>query len=274
YLSQPTISVQIQTLEEELNTKLFDRLGKEALLTKSGKILYRHAIKIFKQCKAAQKEILELDGLITGDVSLGASNIPGEYILPPLLGKFYKEYPEVKVDLIIRNTFNIIDRILNNEIEVGMVGEILVYEQQLKFEKFYSERLFLAVPLTHKWAGKDTINLDMLKEEPYISREFGSGTKSNTMKKLLKAGWSEKDLNIVLKVSSNTAVKKAVEAGIGVSILSELSLLDEVKLGTLHKLDIKGMDMERTFYLVHHKNKSKSKAMDALLNFLQKNPPH
>ncbi len=268
FLSQPTVSLQIRALEQELGTRLLDRQGKEVSVTGSGKLLYGYARKILQIADEAEQAIARLKGLIMGEIIIGASTIPGEYILPGLLAVFKEKYPGIEINLAIGDTKEIIRKVLDHEVEIGFVGQKEKGEK-LEFYGFSIEKLVLIAPVSPPLVPHDQITVEELKKVPFIIRESGSGTRSSIERKLHEFGVKEADFNIVMRVGSTAAVKKAVESGAGVSIISERAIENEIKLDLLKKVPIEGLELEREFFIVYRRGRSLSPATKALLAFLE-----
>ncbi len=268
FLSQPTVSLQIRALEQELGTRLLDRQGREVSVTGSGKLLYGYARKILQIADEAEQAIAQLKGLIVGEIIIGASTIPGEYILPGLLAEFKGKYPGIEINLAIGDTKEIIRKVIENEVEVGVVGQ-REGSEKLVFHGFSTEKLVLIAPVHSPLLPHDQITVGELRKVPFILRESGSGTRGTVERRLREIGVKETDLNIVMRMGSTAAVKKAVESGAGVSIISERAIEKEIKLGLLKKVPVKGLELQREFFTVHRRGRSHSPAIEALLKFLE-----
>jgi DNA-binding transcriptional LysR family regulator len=216
----------------------------------------------------AEQAIEQLKGLVKGELTLGASTIPGEYILPSLLAEFKQKYPAIDINLIIDDTKGIVEKVARNEVELGVVGT-REKSDKLVFENFTSERLVLISPTTRRWFKHELVTIEELKEVPFILRESGSGTRATVKQRLQQAGIKEKDLTIVMRLGSTAAVKRAVESGAGVSFISEKAIENEVKLGTIKTIPLKDLELDRKFFIVYRRQKSHSPAIQALLQFLE-----
>ena len=264
-LTQPTVSFQIAALEEELGTRLFERGGRTTLLTKSGEVLYRYARDILTLSGEAAQAIHSLKGLLWGEVTLGASTIPGEYILPKVLQAFREAHPGIALTLEIDDTAGIVRRVLNNEVDLGVVGAGEKNEK-LVFTRFVRDRL--VVSASHReGSGSGKFSLEEIPKMPFVMREIGSGTRTVMERKLREKGIEH--LNVVMTLGSTEAVKRAVESGTGISIVSERAVRNEVQLGLLRRMEIEGVELERDFFIVHRKQKVLSPAAGALLEFLK-----
>jgi DNA-binding transcriptional LysR family regulator len=269
FLSQPTVSLQISSLEQELGTRLLDRRGREVTVTRTGETLYHYARRILRLVDEAEQAIEQLKGLVKGELTLGASTIPGEYILPSLLAKFKEKYPAIDINLVIGDTKEIIEKVARNEVELGVVGT-REKSDKLVFESFTSERLVLITPTTRKWFKKQELaTIEELRKVPFILRESGSGTRATVKQRLQQAGIKEEDLASVMSLGSTAAVKRAVECGAGVSLISEKAIENEIKLGTIKTITLKDLELNREFFIVYSRQKSRSPATQALLHFLK-----
>jgi len=270
YLTQPTISEHIKSLEDHLDARLLDRMGREVIPTKAGEILYRYAKKIL-ELRVEAKQVLEnFSGKISGDITIGGSNIPGEYVLPYLLGKFKDNYPNISICLMIGDTKEIIDQVINNRIEMGIVGA-KIQDRRLQYSEFIKDELILVVPSSHPWKSKTSVKPEELKDQPYISRERGSGTRITIEKAFHDSGINLNTLKVIAEMGSTEAIRQGIKAGIGISILSRRAVDDELKLGVLKEIRVKGLKLIRHFYIVFHKSRTRSPLLDAFIGFLMEN---
>jgi DNA-binding transcriptional LysR family regulator len=267
YLTQPTVSQHISSLENYLGIKLLDRLGKEVALTKAGEILYPYAKQMTALRGEAQQALDHFMGKKTGHLVLGASTIPGEYILPPLLGQFKTLYPEIRITLRIGDTEKIVGELLNGTIELGVTGAKITHTR-IKYSSFVEDELIVVVPKGHRWWQKKSIDVQELKDEPFIMREEGSGTRISMEKRLHKLGISSDDLKIIAEVGSTTAVKQAIKANLGTSLISERAVEEEIRLKLLKKIPIKKVRFNRTFFIIQDKKRTASPLCKALIQFL------
>ena len=268
-LTQPTVSGHMKNLEAELGVRLLDRLGKRVVPTEAGDILYRHGVRLLEERDRARQEIEKLTGRISGVLSIGGSTIPGAYHLPPLIGAFRKKHPSISVRMSIDDTAKITDAVLSGELSIGVVGARLS-DPRLEVHPFQTDELVVAVPGRHRWAKRRTIAPAELKGEPFILREQGSGTRSIMEDRLEKAGLSTADLDVTAVVGSSDAVRQAVKAGLGVSILSSRAVKEDVAAGRLAALRIRGVRMERHFFVVLLKGRTRSPLSKAFLDLILK----
>jgi DNA-binding transcriptional LysR family regulator len=273
FLSQPTVSLQISSLEQELGTQLLDRRAREITVTKTGETLYQYAKRILRLMNEAEQAIEQLKGLMKGTLTLGASTIPGEYLLPSLLAEFKGLHPAIDIDLQISDTQGVITKVLAHEVEIGFVGT-RDKSDKLVFKSLATDKLVLIAPADSTWLHQDSLSVEQLRGIPFILRESGSGTRITIKQKLLEKGITEEDLNVVMRLGSTAAVKRAVESGLGVSFVSEKAIENEIRLGTLKTIPVKDLELDREFFIVYSGKKSHSPAAQALLQFLQEKKGH
>ena len=269
YLSQPTVSSHIKDLENHFECKLVDRLGREVVPTKAGSLLYGYATKIIALKQEAENALAEFQGKIKGRLTIGGSTIPAGYILPPLLGKFKEDFPGVVVTVVQGDTGRIISDTLEGNVEFGIVGA-KAREVQLIQEKIIDDQMSLIVPRMHKWSAKRCVAMDELLKEPFVMREQGSGTRKSIEQVLDKSGHSISSLNIVAEMGSTEAIRQGIKAGVGVSILSECAVAEELATGSLKKVKIKGLSFGRAFYLTFHRHRTQSPLSRTFIKFLNR----
>lgn len=271
-LTQPTISGHIKTLEESLSLVLFDRLGREVTLTHAGEVLYTYAKRLVAVKTAAGQALQELQGGVIGELLIGGSSIPGQYVLPPILGHFKRQYPDITVVLSITDTMDIIERIIRGDLELGIVGACVPHAQVL-YDRFMPDELVLAVARDHPWAQQGTVPLAALEQEPFIQRERGSGSRLVMEQTLKQHGFEPTGLRTVAEMGSTEAIKQGIKAGIGVSILSRIALTDELQAGSVCIVEIDGVTLQRGFYIIRHRGRTLSPLCQTFERFLQRIDP-
>lgn len=259
HMTQPAVTFQVRQLEEYFNTRLFDRTHNRISLTEAGQRVYGYADRIFALYAEMENSVRDLTGEVSGVLLLGASTTIAEYMLPALLGDFKAKYPEVSIRLQVANTDGIVSMVENNVIDLGVV-EAPVTNKNLVVETCRMDRMVLIVPPHHELAAKKSVPITELTNYPYICREEGSGTREVMLESMNTAGANPADLNIVMELGSPEAVKGAVEAGMGISILSRATIDKEIKLGSLVAVELED-PIERPFSFVHQKQKFRLRAM-------------
>jgi DNA-binding transcriptional LysR family regulator len=268
-LRQPTVSVHIQELERALGAKVFNRIRGQVTLTALGQLLLGRARSVVALKQETVAAIEQFKGVLKGDLRVGGSNIPGEYVLPQKLGAFMNKHPEVKPVLRIGDSAGIVDDVLNGKVELGFVG-FKSDDSRLAFQKMWQDEMVLAVAKAHPWTKRSTVELNDLRTQPFISRERGSGTLESLRKLLRKKRQpADKVLNVTMELGSSEAIKEALIAGLGISILSRTSIRRELDSGLLSEIPIRQLKMERDFYEVFHNRRPLSAVAQAFRSFLR-----
>jgi DNA-binding transcriptional LysR family regulator len=268
HLAQASVSERIATLESMVGAKLLDRMGRTVTPTKAGELLCQHAQRLLEAKKAACLEMQDFLGVRQGDISIGGSTIPGEYILPKVVGWFSKQYPGITVTLSVADSEEIESRVLEGEFELGVIGR-KSSNKHLETHELWKDELVLALPSTHRLAGKKEVSLQEVVQEPFISRELGSGTLRSMEPYLQGAGLKGiESLHVVARLGTSTAVKEGIKAGLGISILSAVAIETELKAGVLKAIRLKDNPMFRYFYLIRDKRRTASPLSRSLMDFL------
>ncbi|RLD99620.1 MAG: LysR family transcriptional regulator [Aquificota bacterium] len=267
FLSQPTVSVHVQSLEESLGTRLLDRLGKEVVPTPAGEILYRYARRILALRDRAVQDIHHFLGELAGSFEIAASTIPGEYLLPPVLAEFQRRHPKVKVSLCISDTGKVIKEVGRGTCLLGVVGG-KVDEKGLSFVALREEELVLALCSSHPLAQTEKVDLRDLESIPLILREEGSGTRRTFEEALRQVGKNLAALPVVAELGSTTALKEGVKACIGAAIISPRAVKDEVHCGIIKTFKIRGLNLRRRFYLVRRSKRTLPPPVEELESFI------
>ena len=268
-LRQPTVSAHVRELEEKLGGKILNRVGGGVTPTALGQVLLGQAKALLGLKRETLAALDHFHGRVRGELLIGGSNIPGEYILPRKLGAFIKKYPEVKPILRIGDSAGIVETVLDGEVELGFVG-FKGEDRRLSFQKIWRDEMVLTVPKGHPWARHKSVDVSVLAKEGFISREGGSGTWRSIRNLLSRKGQEpEKLLRVIMELGSTEAVKEALIAGLGISILSRTSIQREIRDGLLKEVAIRGLKLERDFFLLFHRRRPLSPVSQAFIHFLK-----
>ncbi len=252
-LSQPTLTKHIRNLEDAVGAPLVDRKSRGISLTPEGRILYEYARRIARLREDAREKIANLKAYESGHIFLSASTIPATYIIPRFLGLLKKSDPEIRVHIQTGDSEETIQTILGDQAEMGIVGKRSP-DRRLKVEPLWQDRLVLAVPAGHPWAKRSSVSMEEISAAPFVLRERGSGTRNALEECLAKRGRQPlASFNIACEMGSSEAVKEAVIAGLGVSVLSIHALEREVAQGILAAVPVEDCAIERRFYLITRK---------------------
>jgi DNA-binding transcriptional LysR family regulator len=271
YLTQPTVSAHVSSLENELGIKLIDRSGKDIYLSKAGKLFYEYAINMLNSRDHAVCKIREFARDISGTLEVVASTVPAQYLLPELLVAFRKCYSDINFIVHQSDSAKVAENILESGAEIGITGSI-IEDEKLVYENILNDKLVLIVPNNKRFQSIDAKDIDFnpFLKEPFILREEGSGTRKEFEKFLRSEGIDCRSLNIIALMNSTEAVKQAVSQGLGISIISRMAVEDYERFELIKVLDIESSYLERNFYLTYHKNRTISPVTEAFKEFIRK----
>ncbi len=266
FMTQPAVTFQVKQLEEHFNTRLFERTHGRILLTPAGELALEYAERILSLGAEMETRVGELTGQISGPLMIGASTTIAEYMLPRMLGEFKALYPQVQAHLTVANSETIETKVSDHTLDIGLI-EASSHHPNLITEVCCDDELVVICAPDHEFARAPCVTPIQLAEQPYVSREVGSGTREVVDDYFREAGVSPDDLNIVMEMGSREAIKGAVEAGLGIAIISSSTVLKELKLGDLVAVPLKPR-LIRPLSLVYPQEKFRSKLLQAFLDFL------
>lgn len=273
HISQPAVSFQIQKLEQEMGVTLIDRSQRAAELTVAGKRLLKFAEAVEEEREKMRRDIDDMRQDIFGELLTGASTMPGEYLLPPLLAKFKNLHPGVTVQVEVSDSLTVIERVRGNIYETGFCG-VPPDGEDLHYFKIASDEIVLIVNGENPLSAKAEVKPEELTGEPFIFREATSGTQRSLEKMLEKAGISIDIFKPRLFLGSTQSVVSAVAAGAGISFVSSLA----VKSGgnpSVKIVKVRGLDTKRDFYCIFRRDKLMSRVSDEFKNFIRiETAPH
>ena len=268
HMTQPAVTFQVRQLEEHFNTRLFDRTHNKVSLTTAGERVSEFAERIFDLYAEMENTVRDLTGEISGALTIGASTTIAEYMLPALLGEFKNRYPDINLRLKVSNSEGIVSMVEHNVIDLGVV-ESPVSNKNLIVEVCHDDHLVVIAAPDHelvKRGGK--VRASDILRYPFVSREEGSGTRDVITQYLMDEKVNPGDLNLSLELGSPEAIKGAVEAGMGITIISHSIIGKELKLNTLAALQL-DPPLSRPFSFVRQRQKFRVTVMEKLLEFAQ-----
>jgi DNA-binding transcriptional LysR family regulator len=266
HLTQPTVSDHIKTLEEELDCRLFDRLGRTIVQTKEAEALYTHAVDLIEKIGLLSGVIGQIRKEVSGELVIGASTIPGTYLMPSIIAVFKEVHPSTSFQIVVSDSRDIVGKVLGHELLIGIVGAKLS-NHQIQYVPFLQDELIaVASPALVK---EDRITLQGLCKVPMVLREEGSGTRREVEKILESRGVDPGSITVAGIFGSTDAVKQAVKAGLGVSIVSKFSVADELRFKILKEIKVKDVEMKRNFYVITHRKRTLPVAYNAFLEHIR-----
>lgn len=270
FLTQPTISAHISSLEKELNTRLFVRNTKEVHLSDSGKILYEYA----KQMTVLQKKIEDTftvrEEQAQQCLTIAASTIPAQYLLPGILAKFSEKYPNQQFKILESDSAKVVEQVINNTVDIGFTGTV-IDKRLCKYIPFYQDELVVITPNTEKYLTlqRENKSANWVTEEAMIMREAGSGTRKEAEKQLRRIGVNPGRLNVIASMESTEAIKRAVTNKMGISVISRLAVEEEIEKGSLLAIPVSGENMRRDINVIYNRNLQLSRTSERFIKVVK-----
>jgi LysR family transcriptional regulator, transcriptional activator of the cysJI operon len=268
FITQPAITKHIKELESEFEVKLFDRIGNKISLTHAGTVLLSYTDHIIQLHNEAKFELSQLKGRLEGNLHLGASTTIAQYVIPSALAKFHDLYPEVKISLISGNTQYIEQRLLKNEIDIGIV-EGKPSNTDIRYSSFLNDELVIFTSAQNTEIPQ-TIGNEGFEKLPFVLRERGSGTLEIIEKTLQHQKINPKHLNVIMFLGSTEAIKSFIKTGNGVGIISRFALEQDLVNGTFKQITYPNLKFHRQFYFISPQGPEPVGLAKLFLNFLQK----
>lgn len=269
YLSQPSVSSYINSLENELQTKLINRSTREVIPTEAGKLFYRHSKQIIDYKDEAVTDIRSMDGGHVGRIEIRSSSVPAQYVLPSVIAKFHAAYPNVKVNLIQQGSSEVIKDVANRVAEIGFVGS-MDNNEKCSFKKLMTENLVIIAPNTDKYRKLQNASLEEIMYSNYfVGREKSSGTRTQYEAFFRKNKIEIKRLKECANFDNTQGVINAVSSGLGISIVSELAAKLYTEQGLVIMLNQEDLHISRNLYYVFRKNFTTTNLIDTFIEFLE-----
>jgi len=267
HMTQPAVSMQIQSLEQRLGVDLFERSGRRIQLSEAGETLMPMARELVSMSLRIEEAMKSLGGEVVGHLKIGCSTTAGKYILPQLIARFRRMHPRVQVTVYTSGRDQVMDMLCDGMTHISVISS-LVSCRDAEFQPFFTDRAVVIVPIDHPWANRNTIKPEELREADFIIRDDTAGTRQVMMEGLLEHGVHLDDLNVVMELGNAEAIEMAVEEGIGVSIVSRLVAQRGVDLGRIKMLEIAGLNLERKIYMAYNIRRAATSAQTEFWNFV------
>lgn len=268
FCSQPTVTKHIQEIENYVGCKLFDRIGKKVYLNGNGKLFLEYAETVLNLTRDYLAKICEMESLGRGVLSFGATGSIGVYRVPYLLKKYLSKYPNIEINLYVNFYHKILEYVHSNVVDFALVadnGEV-IESKSLVWLPFCTEELVLIIPPSHRWKDRERVDIEELEEECFIRSNKESATMSFIKKIITERGITIKK---TIELGNIEAIKRAVETGLGVSIVPENTVEKEITSGWLIGLKLKNLELKRKLYYVQKKDKILSAAARAFVELLK-----
>lgn len=266
FLTQPTISAHISSLEKELDIRLFVRNTKEVSLSPEGKKLYGYARQMLDLALRIEEEFCHNEEETRKCITIAASTVPAQYLLPDILAKFNEKYPDEQLRIIELDSAQVIEQVMECRVDIGFTGTVLE-KKYCNYIPFYKDELVIITPNTDKYRilGATPTDISWIQHENMILREEGSGTRKEAEKQLRHLGIRVEKLNVIASIGNQETIKKSVSQGMGVSVLSRLAAKEEAEEGRLLMFPIPGAGEGRDINAVYNRNHTLSKSAERFL---------
>lgn len=268
HMTQPAVSQYIRIFEENMGVRLLERTNKYVHLNKAGEIVYHHAKEIVGLYTRMQNLVDDLTNKASGPLSIGASYTFGEYVLPHIIAKMQEMYPEIRPTVIIGNTAEIAGSVMHHQLDIGIVEGHFKNEQQFQTEEFAEDSMVIVASPKHPLANRgEEITRKDLEEQTWILREMGSGTREATEKMFHRFKISPAN---IMCIGSTQPIKELVEAGFGISLLSQWAIQKELRNGDIQMIDVNGLPFKREFSIVMS-SPFQTKALQVFIELMRHN---
>jgi DNA-binding transcriptional LysR family regulator len=265
-VTQPAVSLQVRALEKRLGTQLLDRSGRRVEPTEAGWRLYRGAQRMLALEDQLVADVAASgEGDLAGDLVLGASTGPAAVVVPVVLGEFHRLNSDVRVFLTVSDTHSIVERVAARELELGIVGAARRH-RGVRFEPFFSDEVILVCPPGHPFSGR-MVTLEELREEPLILMQEGAGVRQIVEDALRRQGIRLRDLDVRLELGLQESVRRAVEAGYGVTFISRTAVESDLAAGRLDEARVEGLEATREISLASATGRARTRVADAFVAF-------
>lgn len=267
HMSQPSVSHQIKTLEQEMGTVFFIRTNTGLQLTEAGRVLLPWARRLVNDMHSVQEMMSSLDDDVVGDLEIACSTTAGKYVLPQLAARFRQRYPRIQIRIPACGSEQVTLQLLEGKVHLGVVSRE-IFENGMETQEFFHDRIALIVPGAHHWAARTSIEPAELLEEPIIMREPLSGTRRVLLEELARHDISLDDLNLFMELGNSEAIVRTVASGYGIGFVSTLAAAYPLDRGNVVEVPVEGLKLERTIYMVRKQLAEVSRTRDAFWSFV------
>lgn len=267
HMSQPAVSHQIKMLEKHMGVVLFTRTNTGLALTEAGRVLLPWARRLVHDTNNLQAMMESMQEDVVGELRIACSTTAGKYVLPQLAARFCRRYPSIKVHILACAPENITLKLLDENAHLGVISREL-NDVNLNSQRFIHDTITLIVPPTHRWASRKVVEPGELLEEAIILREETSGTRQVVLSELAKFDIGLDDLNIFMELGNAEAIVNTVAAGYGIAFVSNMATSNPLALGKVASVDVEGLNLKRTIYMVRKANSSPHRPRDVFWGFI------
>ena len=268
HISQPAVSQIVQGLERQLQVQLFIRQGRNAQMTEAGQVLVPMARELMSSSQRVIQTMLSLQGEVIGEMTIGCSTTSGKYLLPGMIARFRRKFPQVRLNVLVTSRDSVINKLINADVPLG-VSSKQIEHPDLEYQDFFTDNVILIVPAEHPWAKFRKVYPDDLLDEPMILREELAGTREVLMDGLHAHDISQEMLNVAMVLGNAEAIEMAVEEGLGIAFVSRLAASRGLELGRIVEVEVEGMQLSRDIYLVRNRKQPLTRAQTEFWQFIK-----
>ena len=268
HISQPAVSQIVQGLERQLQVQLFIRQGRNAQMTEAGQVLVPMARELMSSSQRVIQTMLSLQGEVIGEMTIGCSTTSGKYLLPGMIARFRRKYPQVRLNVLVTSRDSVMNKLINADVPLG-VSSKQIEHPDLEYQDFFTDNVILIVPAEHPWAKFRKVYPDDLLDEPMILREELAGTREVLMDGLHAHDISQEMLNVAMVLGNAEAIEMAVEEGLGIAFVSRLAASRGLELGRIVEVEVEGMQLSRDIYLVRNRKQPLTRAQTEFWQFIK-----
>jgi DNA-binding transcriptional LysR family regulator len=267
-ITQPAVSHQIKTLEDYLQTELFERTGRSIKLTEAGQTLVPLARQVVDMVTSVEEHMHTADGEVIGDLVIGCSEPSAHYLLPYLLSRFKRIYPNVNMIVPVVSQEVLLEKLVSGSYDLGVAGTRYLSGHYLNSFPLYEDHLVLVASSAHPWTQRDCIQLDELAEEPFVCRGTHSTCRRVVSSELTRLGYDVSSLRVVMEIDSPQAQIIAVEHGIGLAFMPLMAVMQRLPIGRLAIVKVDGLSLTSAVYLLASSERKQSLVHEKFIKFI------
>jgi LysR family transcriptional regulator, transcriptional activator of the cysJI operon len=272
-ISQPAISQVIHNLERHFGVELFVRQGRSIRLTEAGQLLQGFGRELLTGANRIEEMMNSMQGSVVGELTIGCSTTSGKYLLPGLIARFRQHYPQLRINVQVTGRDSVIKKLIAGDLPIGVSSRVIEHSD-LELQEFFTDEVILIVPAGHRWAGFRHIYPDDLLDEPVILREEAAGTRDVLMEGLRQHDILPDMLEVSMTLGNAEAIEMAVEEGLGISFVSRLAASRGLELGRIVEVEVEGMPLRRTLYLMRNRRFPPTRGQSEFWAFVKAEPQH
>jgi LysR family transcriptional regulator, transcriptional activator of the cysJI operon len=267
-ITQPAVSHQIKSLEDYLQIELFERTGRSVKLTKAGQTLVPLARQVVEMVASVEEHMHTVEGEVTGDLVIGCSEPSAHYLLPYLLSRFKRIYPNVNMTVPVVSQETLLERLTSGSYDLGIAGTRYLPEHDLHSFPLYEDHLVLVASSTHPWTQRESVRIEDLIEEPFVCRDMHSICRRVVGSELARLGYDISEMRVVMEIDSPEAQIIAVEHGLGLAFMPLMAVMQRLPMGRLAIVKVEGLSLASPVFLLASGERKQSLVHEKFIKFI------